>query len=82
MGQKVAGQAVIPIAEASLARAFEVTEDQIAEHESWCYESMGYPECYSQPQAVDPNRLINADPANRYPLTPHAYRETVQESRE
>jgi hypothetical protein len=58
------------------------TEDQIAEHESWCYETMGYPECYAHPQSVDPNRLINVDPANRYPLTPHAYRETVQEDRQ
>lgn len=55
------------------------TADQIAQHESWCYETLGYPECYSHPQDVDPNRLINVDPQNRYPLTPRAYHETVIE---
>jgi len=58
------------------------TEDQIAAHESWCYESMGYAECYAHPQPVDPNRLINVDPANHYPLTPQAYRNAVVESAE
>ena len=53
------------------------TEHQIAEHESWCYETMGYAECYAHPQATDPNRLINVDPPNRYPLTPREYDEAV-----
>lgn len=55
------------------------TEDQIAQHESWCYESLGYPECYPHAQPVNGNRLINVDPANRYPLTPQAYRDAVNE---
>ncbi len=58
------------------------TDDQIAAHESWCYETMGYTECYAHPQPGDPNRLVNVDPANRYPLTPQAYRNAVVESRE
>src|ERR1700728_4568705 len=49
------------------------TKDQIAEHESWCYETMGYAECYPSPQNVEPDRLINVDPQNHYPLTPRAY---------
>jgi hypothetical protein len=49
------------------------TEHQIAQHESWCYETLGYPECYAHPQDVEPNRLIMVDPANHYPLTPAAY---------
>ncbi|MDX2028402.1 MAG: hypothetical protein SFW62_07180 [Alphaproteobacteria bacterium] len=56
------------------------TESQIAQHESWCYSTMGYSECYPHPQDVNPNRLINVDPANRYPLTPLAYREAMVES--
>lgn len=56
-------------------------ENQIAQHENWCYSSMGYPECYPAPQDVNPNRLINVDPASRYPLTPIAYREALVESR-
>ncbi len=57
------------------------TADQIAPHESWCYETMGWPECYTKPQDGAANRLINVDPANRYPLTPRAYDEAVVESR-
>ena len=57
-------------------------EDQIAEHESWCYETMGYAECYAHPQPGGANRLVNVDPANHYPLTPNAYRNAVVESRE
>ena len=55
--------------------------DQIAPHESWCYESLGYAECYAHPQENAGNRLINVDPANRYPLTPRAYYETVVEDK-
>ena len=34
------------------------TADQIAPHESWCYETMGYPECYTQAQnTVEPNQV-------------------------
>jgi hypothetical protein len=57
------------------------TADQIAEHESWCYETMGYAECYAHPQDVDPNRLINVDPQNRYPLTARDYQELVYADR-
>jgi len=38
---------------------------------------MGYPECYPQAQNVQPDRLINVDPQNRYPLTTHDYWEIV-----
>jgi hypothetical protein len=55
-------------------------DSQIAEHENWCYSTMGRADCYSTPQSVRPTRLINVDPANRYPLTPRAYREVVVES--
>jgi hypothetical protein len=47
--------------------------DQTAPHESWCYETMGQPECYAHPQIGADNRLIMADPANKYPLTHAAY---------
>jgi hypothetical protein len=56
------------------------TADQIAQHESWCYNTMGYPECYTTPQDGAGNRLINVDPESRYPLTPRAYNEAVVES--
>jgi hypothetical protein len=53
------------------------TAAQIAPHENWCYATMGYPECYPQAQNVQPDRLINVDPQNRYPLTTHDYWEIV-----
>jgi hypothetical protein len=53
------------------------TADQIAQHESWCYETMGYAECYAHAQNVEPNRLINVDPQSRYPLTAHDYWDIV-----
>ena len=53
------------------------TKDQIAEHESWCYETLGYTECYAHPQNVEPDRLVNVDPQSRYPLTRHNYWEVV-----
>jgi len=52
---------------------------QIPQHESWCYETMGQPECFSHPQKDANNRLINVDPENRYPLTARAYHEAVVE---
>lgn len=54
---------------------------QTAQHESWCYETLGYSECYSCPQDVPGNRLINVDPPNRYPLTLRAYKEDVAQSK-
>jgi hypothetical protein len=51
--------------------------DQIAPHDNWCYETMGYAECYTHAQNVDANRLINVDPPNEYPLTPQAYRDAT-----
>jgi len=54
--------------------------DQTAPHESWCYETMGYPECYSHPQIGADNRLINVDPANKFPLTAAAYDKAAAES--
>ena len=53
------------------------TASQIARHESWCYETMGEPDCYSKPQRGAGSRLINVDPQNRYPLTARAYDEMV-----
>jgi hypothetical protein len=53
------------------------TEHQIVAHEDWCYETMGYPECYPRVQRVEPDRLINVEPQNRYPLTAGQYWETV-----
>jgi hypothetical protein len=57
------------------------TADQIAEHESWCYETLGYAECYSSPQETPPNRLINVDPENRYPLNVRAYNEDLAQTK-
>ena len=54
---------------------------QIPPHQSWCYETMGYPECFTVAQNVDPERLINVDPQNLYPLTPHDYWEVVYADR-
>jgi hypothetical protein len=57
------------------------TADQIAQHDSWCYETMGYAECYSQAQNTEPDRLINVDPQNKYPLTNHDYWEVVYQGK-
>jgi hypothetical protein len=46
---------------------------QIARHESWCYETLGEPQCFTQPQKGAGSRLINVEPQNRYPLTARAY---------
>ncbi len=53
------------------------TEHQIAQHENWCYSTMGYAECYAYPQDVPPGRLINVDPANRYPMTTFNYNQAL-----
>ncbi|MDD5586538.1 MAG: hypothetical protein PHY92_06235 [Alphaproteobacteria bacterium] len=50
-------------------------------HENWCYDTMGYAECYPKPQDTNPDRLINVDPPSRYPLTPDDYRKALAESR-
>ena len=50
---------------------------QIPPHESWCYETMGDPQCYARPQIGAANRLINVDPPSRYPLDAAAYRDAV-----
>jgi len=55
------------------------TEDQIPQHESWCYSTMGDPECFAHPQDVVPDRLINVDPPSRYPVDIHAYHNAVIE---
>lgn len=54
---------------------------QQAEHESWCYETLGYVECYDAPQAGRGNGLVSVEPQNRYPLNPRAYQEAVFLSR-
>jgi len=51
--------------------------DQIPQHQSWCYETMGYAECYTTAQNTEPDRLINVDPANKYPLTARDYWDVV-----
>ena len=56
--------------------------DQVPQHESWCYETAGYAECYAYPVKDANSRLIMVDPANRYPLTARAYHETVIESQQ
>ena len=55
------------------------TQDQIPEHESWCYSTMGDPQCYPRAQNVPADRLINVEPQNRYPLDSAAYRQAVNE---
>jgi hypothetical protein len=57
------------------------TQSQIPEHETWCYTTMGDTQCYAKPQEVAPNRLINVEPQNRYPLTAEAYRDELTKSR-
>lgn len=57
------------------------TQSQIAEHENWCYSTLGYSECYSEPQDTQPSRLINVDPQNRYPLNGRSYNEAVMHTR-
>ena len=56
------------------------TASQIAPHESWCYKTLGTVECYTEPQDTSAGRLMNVEPANRYPLTGKAYAETVTQS--
>ena len=58
------------------------TEHQIAQHENWCYETMGYAECYPTAQNTEPDRLINVDPQNRYPLTNHEYWDVVYSNKQ
>jgi len=53
------------------------TKDQIPEHEEWCYGTMGDPQCYAHVQNVPPERLINVDPQNHYPVDLHAYRDAL-----
>ncbi|MGE3623921.1 MAG: hypothetical protein AB7H77_08640 [Bdellovibrionales bacterium] len=57
------------------------TASQIPEHESWCYSTLGYPQCYPYPINTHPSRLINVEPQNRYPLTPAQYWEAVYAAR-
>ncbi len=55
---------------------------QMPQHETWCYETAGEPQCYAYPVKDANSRLINVDPPNRYPLTARAYHETVIESQQ
>ncbi len=48
--------------------------DQIASHDSWCYATMGYPECYSRPVGSAGERLISVSPESNYPLSADAYK--------
>ena len=54
---------------------------QMAQHESWCYSTMGSPQCYTCAQDVPPSRLINVDPPNRYPLTVRDYNEALVQAK-
>ncbi|MDR3423859.1 MAG: hypothetical protein P4M13_02100 [Alphaproteobacteria bacterium] len=53
------------------------TKDQIPQHESWCYSTMGDSQCYAHAQNVPPDRLINVDPQNLYPVDLPAYRNAL-----
>ena len=53
------------------------TQSQIPEHESWCYSTLGDPQCYAHAQDISPGRLINVEPQNRYPVTVQAYRDEI-----
>lgn len=54
---------------------------QMAQHESWCYSTMGEVyECFDQPQATSPGRLVNVDPPNRFPLNARAYNEALKQA--
>jgi hypothetical protein len=53
------------------------TKSQIPQHETWCYTTMGDPECYTRAQDVPPSRLVNVEPQNRYPLTPQDYQDEL-----
>jgi len=53
---------------------------QMPQHETWCYETMGQPQCFAHPQPGGPDRLIMVDPPSRYPLTVRDYDETLIES--
>jgi len=53
------------------------TQSQIPEHETWCYTTLGDTQCYTKAQEVPPDRLVNVEPQNRYPLTPAAYRDEL-----
>ena len=51
--------------------------NDLALHESWCYETLGQIDCYVQPQPQLGSRLINVDPQARYPLTKEEYNQAV-----
>jgi hypothetical protein len=53
------------------------TADQIPQHESWCYSTMGDPQCFAQVQDTVPERLINVDPQSVYPVDLHAYHQAL-----
>jgi hypothetical protein len=67
-----------PIWRSSTANA---AAQKMPAHESWCYSTLGYTECYPHPLAETPGRLVNVDPPSRYPLTPEAYNKAVAQSR-
>lgn len=57
-------------------------DNQMPPHESWCYQTLGKQvECYSEPQDTVAGRLVNVDPANRYPLNKKAYDDALAKSR-
>ncbi len=53
------------------------TADQIPPHASWCYATMGDSQCFAHPQNVAPDRLINVDPQNLYPVDLAAYHQAL-----
>jgi hypothetical protein len=50
---------------------------QIPQHQSWCYSTLGDTQCFAHPQNVPPDRLINVDPQNAYPIDVAAYHQAL-----
>lgn len=58
------------------------TEHQIPEHQSWCYNTLGYVECYAHPQKdIAYERLVNVDPQNLYPVDLQAYQAALDKDK-
>ena len=50
---------------------------QMAQHENWCYRTLADTACYPKPLDTDPERLVNVDPASKFPLTRDDYKFAV-----
>ncbi|MDD3288105.1 MAG: hypothetical protein PHX43_03770 [Alphaproteobacteria bacterium] len=50
--------------------------------EKWCYRTIGgVADCYSEPQADSPDRLITVDPPDLHPKTRQEYKNRLSETR-